>query len=371
MINWEKYSHQPTEENIFEYPTILDILKEFVSSEEKRDRTKLPLGPKDFAYNWTEPGYFLLIRDRLINSIALAPTSRTPKTFFRGQSCYYEKCLPSLFRCTDKDQEREELKAHLQTMEMGLIMFYHPVVKFINETPIDFNGLGKITFGPNLEGIAQHYGIKTRLLDFTNDIWAAAFFASTSYDGTYMPIIISDESVFSQRYGVLYRIDCDYHDGRDCNNDNIYPIGLQYFNRPGKQSGYARLMDDHKNLHEVENLKKIFFRHDNKASNLIFMLSQFGNRYIPRDSLAGVVTEICKHDRFCKASVDCARKAYYSTMDEEEFRNKVIESGFEITETLNATFDNQLVIEECNEWNNGERERFINNVLYLPMSRLK
>lgn len=130
-------------------------------------------------------------------------------------------------------------------------------------------------------------------------------------------------------------------------------------------------MTDHKDLHEVENLKKIFFRHDNEASKLIFTLSQFGNRYIPRDSLAGVVTAICEHDKFCKTSVECARKAYYPTMSEEEFRNKVIESGFEITETLNATFDDQIVTEECNEWNNGGGQRFIKNVLHLPLYKLE
>ena len=39
-----------------------------------------------------------------------------------------------------------------------------------------------IPFRVGLDGMAQHYGIKTEYMDLTLDPWTAAFFAATKYD---------------------------------------------------------------------------------------------------------------------------------------------------------------------------------------------
>jgi len=373
MRDWSEYSALPTEQTIGSYPTVLDILKSIVAESEEMQKMRTPFDRlrDGFGYNWFRVGFNQLVRSDKLGINLMAPTSRTPNILFRGQSRFYDKCMPSLFRSLEKEYDGELLRSRIQIEEMKGVMGTHPVIQFIKSTPVSVNGIGNVPISIMYEGLAQHYGIKTHYLDLTNDIWTAAFFASTIYEnGEYRPVFVDDRD-FNDSFGVLYMLDYE-HDTRygSYENDDIIPIGLQYFNRPGRQCGFVRDMTNVRDLHSLPNLQKIFFRHDHEASKLIFQLSQNGRHLFPADSLAEIVAQIRISDRISKASVDMVYRQHYSDMSRQGFDKKIASIGYSISEEYCASFSPECLEADWQRWINGERDRFLHEIDILPIFKL-
>lgn len=368
MMKWENFVDEPTKESLQSYPTFLDILTEVVELVEKNGRMDSPLD-NSIISGMFRKGRYQLIRDEATGWAVPLPMSRTFNMYFRAQSKYYGSCLPSLFRCSEETMQIERLRSCLQTAEMIHIMKSHPVIRMIECSPVIVEGFGEIHLPIIYDALAQHYGIKTLYLDFTSDIWTASFFACTSYDGEhYQPVIVNDYSPLEELYGVLYYFAFDEGEYTDPQKFGLTPIGMQFFNRPGRQYGYVRAMNDVRDLHLVPGLKKVFFRHDNEASRLIFAMSQFEKLYMPEDSFAEVVKDICKKDKFWRGSVDLARNIYYSDVDPDTFVEIVKKSGFEVTNGLNSSFRQDLVKNEFTEWfEKGGKERFLASIDLIPL----
>ena len=375
MIDWSRFDKQPTEGTLKDYPNILDILKDVVAQEEEKQLFKLPLNRQktDFFYDWSSTGHYLLMKDNTQHLPVLLPTSRTAFTFYRGQSEYHEQCLPSLYRFEGDRLEKETLRSHLQTAEMILLMKSHPVIMSIESGGIMHEKLGLVKLPVMYDGLAQHYGIKTCYLDLTNDIWCAAFFAATTTSGgEYHPVVVKEDMPFKKRFGVLYMIDYSIESGDpDFSKDNILPIGLQYFNRPGKQSALVMAMQDLKDLHRLPRLKRVFFRHDTESSNLIYTLSQFGKQFLTDDPFEQTVKAICAEDSFSIKAVELARRIYNPEIPYEFFVEVVKGYGFEITETSRVAYPEELFAREFYEWNHGGAERYVNRIIIQAVSKMK
>ena len=117
----------------------------------------------------------------------------------------------------------------------------HPVVKEIfikNHWKVDY------------EGLAQHYGLRTTMLDFTSDLDVALFFAMCPYN----PETDTYETVSKEDYvGVIYCISPMQMTRFDNNfpklfSDIIEVIGLQPFERPALQRGFALRMNEGEDL---------------------------------------------------------------------------------------------------------------------------
>lgn len=374
MIDWKKFGKQPTADTLKDYPTILDILKDIVAQEEDTQIHKLPLNRQktDFFYDWSKTGHYLLMRDEKQGIPVLLPTSRTAFTFYRGQSEYHEKCQPSLYRFEGERLEEETLRSHLQTAEMILLMKSHPVIMSIENGGIVHDKLGLVRLPVMYDGLAQHYGIKTCYLDLTNDIWCAAFFAATTFDGQYHPFVLEEDTPFDKQYGVLYKMDYSMNSGdTDFSKDNILPIGLQYFNRPGKQSALVMAMQDIKDLHKHTKLKRVFFRHDTKASKLIYTLSQFGKQFLTDDPFEKMVKTICSEDSFSIGAVMLAQRIYNPGLPFEFFSEAVKGYGFGITETPRVAYPEELFAREFYDWKHGGAERYINRIIIHAVSMMR
>ena len=376
MIDWSHYNNRPTLENISSYPTILDILKDVVGEEEQEQLHKLPLSKGAYSaigYDLTRVGRYFLLKDNTVSFPVLMPTSRTPYTFYRGQNHYYEPCKPSLNRFKEEDLPKEQLRSYLQTAEMVLVMRTHPVIRFIEKNPIHIGKLGQVQLAVMYDGLAQHYGINTCYLDLTNDIWTAAFFAATqsSDNITYHPFTVNESTRFDDTYGVLYRrvFDCSSPEvGKELNE--VMPIGLQYFNRPGRQCGFVRKMSENEDFNTLPRWQRVFFRHDNAANRLIYTLSQFGKKYMPDDAFADVVKSIISQKKVSIHSVDLARKIYYPEKSIQQLCEEVKALGFEITSDLNSSFSPEVIQRDWDLWNTGGKERYMNRILFHPVIRL-
>lgn len=58
----------------------------------------------------------------------------------------------------------------------------------------------------NYVALAQHYGIKTPMLDITSDLKTALFFACCKYENDqWRPMTRNDFANSNKKYGILYR----------------------------------------------------------------------------------------------------------------------------------------------------------------------
>lgn len=366
----EQYTALPTEDTIAKYPTLMDIVEAIAVDEENKLMPVSPLAGTympDWLYCMTVVGHSMLMKYK--GMPVLMPTAKRYDLYYRGESKYYDKCLPSLWRTEDKIQrEKDTDLSYLQTAEMMTIMSQHPVIRFMSTTPIRLSlsqgRMIEIIIPIQYDALAQHYGIKTRYLDLTTDKWAAAFFAATDYkDGEYFVHRVKPDDEFKIKFGAFYIIQLP-DDIEMLTKNNILPIGQQYFNRPGSQSGLVMDMSKYKDLNKCSIAKKIYFRHDNQVSEQIYHLCQQGKRFFPYDSLQKVVDKIVKDSKkeFSKRALDLFHAIYYPTATNKEISEKLKNIGATIVNQSSITFDEDDVKREVDLWNRGGSERYLDSI---------
>ncbi|MEX0595331.1 MAG: FRG domain-containing protein, partial [Candidatus Paceibacterota bacterium] len=206
---------------------------------------------------------------------------------YRGQHEDWENCNSALYR-DHKPNDDSGFVSILKTYELEIVLSKHPAVKDLVNTGYNIN----------FEGLAQHYGLATNLIDFTSDHHVAAFFGCTNYEsGKYFPV----ESDFGKTgYGELYKINTaalwEKHGGKFI--PLFEPIGLQVFSRPELQKAYGV-----KGVKKNSATKRYIFKHDFKASKKIFDLFEGGNSLFPPDPLAKKVKEIKDSNTFSLNSI--------------------------------------------------------------------
>jgi hypothetical protein len=219
---------------------------------------------------------------------AFKPNMKKRAFLFRGQSGFYEPCTPSLLR----KKEGRFVVENIYYEEFLLALQDHPLIRlFLNG--VELNG-HLYFFEVNCYGLAQHYGLKTCVIDLTSDIEVAKFFAVTDYNaenGSYSPVL--DES----RYGVFYYWD-NVRDAlafqQNPNGGNLSNIGLQVFPRSGKQRGFLYSVLRDQNFHDCPYIKYKLFRHDANLSKVIFKNARKGKIYFPQDELSSLSQRIRK-----------------------------------------------------------------------------
>lgn len=374
MIDWKQYPEKPTEATLSLFPSLIDVIKQEVEEEEKKQLYKYPLDrPHTMLYDFDKVGRYFMVQDDLSKLPVMMPMSRTPFTFYRGQLKYFDSCLPVLYRYKGEELERQRLLSKFQISEMILVMQTHPVINDFMTGALNVPLLGKIKLPILYEGLAQHYGINTEYLDLTNNIWSAAFFASAKFlDGKYYPYEIKENAKLDDRYGVIYRLKYGVDEGKvkSFSKDMISPIGLQYFNRPGRQCAFVKKMSENENFNDTQSLEKIYFRHDNDANRLVFTLCQMGKQFYVEDSLANVVDEIRKNNLFCTKTVNLVRDIYYPKSSVEQIIRAAKVVGIELSQGLNTAFDSEQMNQEAIEWfYRGGRDRYIDSIMVLPIRK--
>lgn len=177
----------------------------------------------------------------------LMPEEDQETFLFRGQGQEYIPCYPSIYR-------GEPSSVDIFVNRMRLVQFEHLLLSH----PVITGFFKRHHFKVDVEGLAQHYGIKTSVLDLTSSLNVALFFAMCPYDNKKNIYTCYNDN--QQHNAVLYVLNRAFDNEPTPNIyaetmfQKISPIGLQAFDRPGMQRGFAL------HLNPQESIKGYIYR---------------------------------------------------------------------------------------------------------------
>lgn len=163
----------------------------------------------------------------------LIPQVGTLHFLYRGQNQEFAPCVPSLYR--GNPSEAEIFVERMRLVVFQRLLNTHPVVKHFFQ---------RHHFKVDVEGLAQHYGLKTSVLDLTSSLDIALFFATCRYDACKDEYAFYNDGEIHDAVLYVFVPLLDNEPTPSINelnylNHNIKPIGLQAFPRPGIQEGYG------------------------------------------------------------------------------------------------------------------------------------
>lgn len=248
----------------------------------------------------------------------LLPTSLDYGVLYRGQGKYHGTCLPSLYR--QELTEEEIFVEHVRIAEFRLFLEQFDVTRHFKECGyvVDYVGL------------AQHYGLKTDVLDVTSDIDISMFFAMCDYDectDTYKPKT-EDKEYVGYIYAILSNETSD-----DSKNpfgvfsNKINVIGLQPFQRPGKQKGYAC----HVGKKGILRGYLYSFSYTKEDSEAIYNHYHQGDALWCKDDIVDTAKEIASTKTFSSEAVSLAVRMFGGAKSINKRVKTLKFSGFSIT----------------------------------------
>ncbi|MCF8363524.1 MAG: FRG domain-containing protein [Prolixibacteraceae bacterium] len=343
---------------IKQLPTILHILDK-ISGEEENLRNN---SRWNFLSNLGAEDKFEIKPETPNGPCVLQPTSSCINSYFRGQTDYYDNCVPTIYR----DQNKSEIDNFidcLRVSEFELLLQTHPFVHLIFNEGLVFKNFGKdvhVSLKVDYLGLAQHYELSTNVLDFTSDKWVAAFFATCNKIGKkYVPID-------SDSYGVIYRYsippECLFSSNE---NNKISTIGLQPFKRPGEQKGFAFNMEKGENLNNIKGIQKYLFRHDKLAAEIIYNRMNQGNELFPFDELEVLAQKIKTSNKYSNSAFKLTCKKYpIAQMDEDQLIKACISKGIKFTNYPVVKFSKEIKRKFHSNWKKNGKKEFLSKIVY-------
>lgn len=353
------------EEDIKRLPTILEIL-DTIASEEEWLRNELIYG--FLLSNQGAEDKYEVFPEAPDGPAVLKPTSSGFNSFFRGQTSYYENCVPTLFRPDEKKDPIDRFIDVVRSCEFELLISTHPFVNYVYKKGINItlpdHSIVTLPLKVDGEGIAEHYGFRTTRLDFTNDKWVAAFFAvCENVNGVYQPVTNS-------KCGVFYRYSQPPKDFTFSKHPSFRPsklsvIGLQPFARPGEQKAFTLQMDSHENLNSYPGVQKYEFRHDDLASEIVFSRLNGGKDLFPPDKIENYAQRIQKSKKLSSDALICAMKRYdMNGLSKDDLIKLCLETGIKIVPYRVFRFPRNLEKTFLKDWRKDGEKDFYSKIVY-------
>lgn len=274
---------------------------------------------------------------------------------YRGQNAEFVPCVPSLYRGNASAAEVFWQRMRLVVFERMLQS--HPVVKGFFE---------RHGFMIDVEGLAQHYGIRTSILDLTSSVDVAMFFATCRYDAVRDVYDFYDDDEVHE--GILYVFD-PLRDNepmppfsmQNYMRGNITPIGLQAFPRPGLQEGYAL------HIPEGGSVKCWMYRFTFSSADSKFYYDKFnaGNGLWVKDRLVAITKRIAMQRVF---SFEVFNETFKRFRPKGYSRNRMKQELMLLGVCLmpkveDVVFSDTERMEIIREWNDGLGERVCSKIV--------
>lgn len=212
--------------------TLNEVVLAIESAKEKRDFMH-ELTPANKELLSRRNGTFEAVLTGKGEEKCLIPEVGVLHYLYRGQNEEFVPCLPTIYRGAPTDVQ--VFIQRMRLIQFERLLKSHPVVTGFFE---------RHHFYVDVEGLAQHYGLKTEVLDLTSSLDVALFFATCKYNMDSNRYDCYNDNELHE--AVLYVFDpiMDNEPVPSIHTDqymhgNITPIGLQAFPRPGVQYGYA------------------------------------------------------------------------------------------------------------------------------------
>ncbi|WP_319379278.1 FRG domain-containing protein [uncultured Methanocorpusculum sp.] len=239
----------------------------------------------------------------------ILPIQHMLRTHYRGEKNIYDTCIPAIYRNNPSDAQI--LIEKLKILDFISIMKTFPQIQFAEENGLDVR----------YEALAQHYGLKTDIIDVTSDICVAAFFATHEYDiGTnrYLPKT-SGSGVIRIMHGLGMIPD-----------ENAELIGAQPFQRPTVQDAFGLRMRKGEDL--TTRSGKIVFKQNIFWSQKIEDLFRHNHvNLFPREIIANVADSIRLSNSVTQLSID--EYCESNGMCVNEIADIVLDAGYSIRNT--------------------------------------
>ena len=199
---------------------------------------------------------------------------------YRGETEFHSSCVPSIFRNGINSIDRCFLIG--KRIELSALMDLHPATKGLCALRI-----GHLSFDLNIEAIAQHYGFKTGLMDFSRSRDVAMFFATCRYDlktETYNPL---DEG-----WAVLYTADLKGLIEHRKASSSFLPLGLEPLPRPEAQRALAVRLNPGENLNDMPWVAHEVMEITRELSRRYFDMFDGGSKLFPSNPFDDYVRSI-------------------------------------------------------------------------------
>lgn len=236
-------------------------------------------------------------------------TFNSTRHFYRGENELFPRSVPSLNRKIDNLNEKNK-ELYRAISNLRIKQFIKFIWKF-NIIPLWEAKLSDI----NYKALAQHYGLETSLLDLTNNLRVALFFATCKYvpeTDSYRPLTKEDiEKNENTKYGVIYHSpnwmldyfgvyaslnlmerfkpgenNKTYEIDSGMFDDIAFQIGYQPFMRCEQQSSYVFPMRNSNPLGDNSKFEKLYFRHSPELSQRIFEMMDNGKKVFPEEGIS-------------------------------------------------------------------------------------
>lgn len=339
-------------QSIIEVPTLIDAL-DYISQREVNEQDFDVMRMRSPGYE--SEGKFVLFQDNNGEG-HLYPVNLSHYMYYRGERKLYPNCYASIYRGLTKEEIFIE---RLRYCEFALLIEDYPLSNMFHDSfqfP-SYQGYVHIPLYIDSLALAQHYGIRTDVIDVTCDKWVAAFFACTFQDKQGKFQYVTDED----QYGML---NIYYGSGFSFPFDDpeLRPIGLQPFSRPGEQAGYVVKMKEGEDFYDKCALR-IKFRQNARVSELVFNYSNRADKLFPKSILEQKVEMIKSSNTFSKAAFDKCKALYYNNV-EERVLNDYIKDRIIISSQKTVCFTEDEKEEFKRKW--PEKAQKMASLLILP-----
>lgn len=298
------------------------------------------------------PGY---LQDFPANeNVMTQPHSRY---YYRGENAYYRHSRASRYRIKADDKIPKSFLEFISLMRR--YQCWDTLDKFHVVRHWQFSSI-------NYMALAQHYGLKTEMLDITSDLKTALFFACCKFtsERKWAPLskddfahrnsraYISKDCNGDSRYGVLFRSPTELTDISWCGEPkdkvfgSITPIGYQPFMRCSRQHGYMLLTTSNDDLFLDKRFDKFKIRLNEDICNWIYNEMEQGALVYPNDDVPDISTEIESINDITSFSrnvfEEAAKDAQIPPKDYEDLRKALQMYGFEIKDSVSIIAPEKL-----------------------------
>lgn len=206
------------------------------------------------------------------DDMVLLPRTGLNVLFYRGQADASWPAIPSIYRNATSETL---LIDSIKFLDFAMVLEKFPQMNYARNKRVRVDTLA----------LAQHYGLRTDMLDLTSDIAVAAFFATTELrNGKFHPV--------EKGTGAISRI--PFFIGMDKNDKAFRPVGLQPFQRPGQQCAFGVKLEKGQTLEDFQQGVTLQFHQDRVCGQAFLDLFGAGmpNSLFPRETIAQIGTRI-------------------------------------------------------------------------------